>query len=405
MVIADEPATRDARQLMRLIEQHQVKVLQATPSTWRMLVPELKGQSSPEIEHLTALCGGEPLDLALATSLLDAGVELWNVYGPTETTIWSGARCLGRSDLADGFVPIGNPLHNTLLTVLDDKLRPVPLGAAGELCIGGAGLSPGYHNRPEQTADRFVDVQHTSDSTALRLYRTGDCVRVHVDGRIEFVGRLDHQIKLRGHRIELGEIETALQAFPEVLQAVVVVQQHGGDNQRLVAFVKPRENATVDPSQIRDSLRRRLPEYMVPAVVTAIDEFPMTPNGKTDRRKLQEVEAQPASAGGAPATRLESQLANIWKEVLGVERVGTRDNFFDMGGHSLLLLNAQGKLKEQLDIDLPLVDFFRFPTLESLATHLERTSRIDPAESRQQQLAQGKSRLAQRRKKIRSGHE
>ncbi|MCP4664214.1 MAG: AMP-binding protein, partial [bacterium] len=278
-------------------------------------------------------------------------------------------------------VSIGQPIVNTDLHVVDPGLRPQPMGVAGELLIGGAGLARGYHGRPALSAERFIPHPFASEAGA-RLYRTGDLARRRSDGTIDFLGRLDHQVKLRGFRIELGEIESVLAGHPTVAVAVLVLRGEA-EAARLVAYLVPAGAEEPAPEALRRHLRESLPEYMVPAAFVVLRELPLLPNGKVNRRALPEPEAarpEPEAAFVAPASELEQTLATIWQEVLGLERVSLHDNFFDVGGHSLLLAQVRQRLREELEREVPLVDLFRHPSIRALADHLRGATRVRPRE-------------------------
>jgi amino acid adenylation domain-containing protein len=366
LVLAPREKTLDPAALAALLEDSKATVLQATPSTWRMLV-EWGWMGKAD---LRMWCGGESLTAELAESLLRRGRELWNLYGPTETTIWSAAhRVRNREDS----ILVGRPIANTRMYILDGRGEPVPVGVAGELFIGGAGVARGYRNRPELTAERFVPERFVPGAM---MYRTGDLARYRRDGEIQLLGRTDHQIKLRGHRIELGEIEADLEGHPAVQQAVVVAHGQGTD-QRLVAFVRGAGEDKPDGAALRGWLQERLPDYMVPAQFIAVEEFPLTLNGKVDRKRLPAPEGQGAprrAEGVAPRNQTEKRVAAIWSEILAITAVGVRENFFDVGGHSLLLMRVHTRLREEFQTEIPVVDLFRYTTVEDLAAYLDRRS-------------------------------
>jgi acyl-coenzyme A synthetase/AMP-(fatty) acid ligase/acyl carrier protein len=316
-------------------------------------------------------CGGEALAPDLAESMMARGSELWNLYGPTETTIWSAAH---RVRSGENPILIGRPIANTQMYILDENFQPVPVGVAGELFIGGHGVARGYRGRPELTATRFLTDPFDPAQTR-RMYRTGDLARYRSDGEILLLGRTDHQIKLRGHRIEPGEIEAVIERHPSVRQAVVILD--GKDsNKQLVAYIRYAE-AAGDVDQIRAWLRERLPDYMVPAVLMPLDEFPMTPNGKIDRKRLPSPLAIPRESRGdsiAARNQTEQRLSELWSDTLHVERPGVHDNFFDLGGHSLLLVQLHARLKREFNTNIAVVDLLRYPTIETLASFLDRKS-------------------------------
>jgi amino acid adenylation domain-containing protein len=364
VVLAGGEIAHDGARLSALLERCGATLMQATPATWRMLL-EGGWLGTP---GLKALCGGEALSTELACGLLKRGVVLWNLYGPTETTVWSA---IHRVTGVVGPIPIGHPIANTEIYLLDAHLQPVPIGVPGEIYIGGAGLARGYLNRPELTAERFVP-NSFSDQLGARLYRTGDLGRYQSDGSIVFLRRLDHQVKLRGFRIELGEIEARLAEHPEVREAAVVAREDLSGEKRLVGYVVAGEE--ISPGALRDFLRERLPDYMIPSAFIFLDKLPLTPNAKIDRKVLPtpEISAQLEDRYVAPRTPTEEILAGIWAEVLGVERVGIHDNFFDLGGHSLLLVQVHRRLEEAFRRPILIVALFQYPTLHTLGKYVAR---------------------------------
>ncbi|MFI1366368.1 amino acid adenylation domain-containing protein [Streptomyces griseochromogenes] len=349
--LAPAEVAADGFQLRELLERSRPTVLQATPATWRMLL-EAGWSGQP----LRMLCGGEALPADLAEELLRRGDGLWNLYGPTETTIWSSV-----TRVRPGERPLlGPPIANTRFHVLDAAQRPLPPGVPGELYIGGAGVAAGYHDRPELTAERFVQVPHVP----YRLYRTGDLVRQLTDGRLEYLGRADEQLKLHGYRIEPAEIEAALRDHPAVCEAVAVLRE-----ERLVAYLVPR--GTPAPAAVlRAHLAAAgLPDYLIPSAFVPLDRIPRTANGKTDRAALP---APPAPEVAAPldAGRTERVIAEIWQQVLGLDRVGLDDNFFEVGGTSLLLMRVMARLRTRALLPLSRVEMFSHPTVRSLARRL-----------------------------------
>ncbi|MFD6226123.1 amino acid adenylation domain-containing protein [Streptomyces sp. NPDC060232] len=359
--IADDDTAADGFRLRALIEERRPTVMQATPATWRMLV-EAGWGGGP---GLKVLCGGEALPRDLADALVARAGSVWNLYGPTETTIWSSvARVLpGRP------VTIGRPVDNTRLYVLDARLRPVAPGLPGELYIGGDGVADGYLGRPDLTAQRFV--RDVFDPAAGRLYRTGDLVRHLPDGELEYLDRVDRQVKLHGYRIEPGEIEEALRAHPAVEQAAVLVREDTPGVRRLVAYLVTGGGGPA-VSELRSALGSTLPAYMVPSAFVALDRLPRTANGKIDRGALPAPGAAAAAPAGAarPAAGTERVIAGAWSAVLGVESVGADDNFFEVGGNSLLLMRVMGRLVQELGRPLTRVEMFKYPTVRSMARHL-----------------------------------
>jgi len=325
-------------------------------------------QGRTALSQLSALMvGGEALPAKLARELRALVPDaLLNMYGPTETTVWSTTCSLAH---VGEFVPLGQPIANTRLSVRGPWGGECPALVPGELLIGGEGVSQGYWKRPELTAERFIA---DPAEPGARLYRTGDLVRRHPGGAIEFLGRLDHQVKIRGHRIELGEIEAALLAQDGVKQAVVVARDDDTGAAQLAGYVTALEGAAPDPAALREALARQLPAVMVPQHVLVLPALPLTPNGKIDRRALPDPRAAiPVRAGAAAQSALEQTIAGIWAEVLGLPGVGVTDNFFDLGGHSLLVVQVQRRLREASGREVSITDMFRLPTVRALAAHLD----------------------------------
>ncbi|MEM9194585.1 MAG: MupA/Atu3671 family FMN-dependent luciferase-like monooxygenase, partial [Myxococcota bacterium] len=346
------------------VAQHKVSHLQCTPSMARMLCLQDESKAAlSTIDHL--MVGGEAFPPALARDLAGMKGTVTNMYGPTETTIWSATQLV---EGAPETIPIGTPIANTQLYILDADLEPVPVGVSGELYIGGDGVVRGYLDRPELTAERFRE----SPFGEGRIYHTGDLARYREDGVVEFLGRVDHQVKLRGYRIELGEIETLLNAQPGVIEAAVVAREDTPGDQRLVGYAVVRDE--LDANAIKAALRDKLPEYMVPAQVVALDALPLTPNGKIDRNafpppeKLQQVSE---AVYVAPESELQQKVAEVWAETLGREKIGLDDNFFDIGGHSLLVVRMHRTIKERLPQPISITDLYRFPTIRSFTGFLE----------------------------------
>ncbi len=366
-VIASREVGSDAQRLEELMESSGATLMQATPATWRMLL----SNGWRGCARLTALCGGEALSRQLADALLPRVTALWNMYGPTETTVWS---TLTRVEPGTEAIAIGRPIANTQVYIVDESMQPVPPGVPGELCIGGAGVALGYLNRPELTAEKFIADPYADG--AARLYKTGDLARWRRDGTLECLGRLDHQVKLRGFRIELGEIETQLCRHPSVRQAVVMVREDRPGDQRLAAYVVGM-NEDISVAALKAHLAETLPGYMLPSHIIVLTEFPLTPNGKVNRRAL------PAPADGihtalsefvAPRDRDEIQLATMWEQLLGVHPVGVNQNFFDLGGHSLLAVRLVAGIRQRFGVELPVSVLFQHNTVEALARLLREHS-------------------------------
>ncbi len=369
IVIATKTEVLDGERLIALLEEQQITMLQATPATWRLLL----GAGWTGKSDLKALCGGEALPKDLAQALVGRVSELWNMYGPTETTIWS---TLSRIDDPNASITVGRPIENTRIYVLESSGRPAPIGVPGELCIGGEGVARGYHERPELTAEKFVTVS-LPGRRSDRVYRTGDMARLLADGRIDFLGRRDHQVKIRGHRIELGEIEAVLANHPGVNRCVVVVREDTPGDARLVGYVVEEGAGRFVADDARATLRARLPEYMVPQVFLVLPALPLTPNGKIDRKALPAPDgvAKTASApvDDAQFTPVQRRVAAAWRSVLHTDRVGPHDNFFDLGGHSLLLVKLHTALRTEFGGELKLVDLFQWTTVAAQAARLQTT--------------------------------
>jgi amino acid adenylation domain-containing protein len=344
----------DGAALALLLDACGATVLQATPASWRMLLEAGWQGRAP----LRALCGGEALPRALADALLPRVKALWNMYGPTETTVWS---TIEKVETGTGPVSIGRPIANTQVHILDANGLLVPIGIAGEICIGGAGVAEGYLGRPGLTAERFV-ADAGSGLPGARLYRTGDLGRWGADGRLEHLGRTDQQVKIRGFRIETGEVESRLAAHPAVRQAVVVAREAQPGDQRLVAYLVYRDGEDLTASEVRRHLRRTLPDYMIPSIVVGLASVPMTPNGKIDRQALPDpfrTALRAVVSRDPPAPGMERIIAEIWQSVLGVEQVSADDNFFEIGGHSLLSLRVAAAVEQRTGHSLdPRVLFF-----------------------------------------------
>jgi hypothetical protein len=344
-------------------------MMQCTPSMMRMLM--LNPDNTESLRSLkTVMLGGEALLPSLAKEALDLlPGRIMNMYGPTETTIWSAVR---EVDNRAEKVTIGDPIANTELYILDRNMQPMPIGVPGEIYIGGDGLARGYFGRPELTAEKFVP-NPFSEEPGDRLYRTGDLACYLADGSINFLGRIDYQIKIRGYRIELGEIEAILEEHPGIQQSVVVAKEDKSGDKKLIAFIVPNSGGILESEELREQLRLRLPDYMIPAGFVLLDTLPLTANGKVDRKALLSVDGIPLSSKTEyvkPNNKLEQTIAVIWQQVLQLEKVGVNDNFFDIGGHSLLMAQVQSRLREALKKDLPLVRLLEHPTVGSLAKYL-----------------------------------
>ena len=373
VVMVSRQVAMDGQQLNRYLTTSKASLMQATPATWRLLLASgWQGNA-----QLKILCGGEALPCDLANQLLAKGTGVWNLYGPTETTIWSTVHKIDATQLSNHTVAIGRPIANTQVLVLDSSGHSVPLGLPGELHIAGMGVSPGYWNRPELTAEKFISHPH-----AGRLYKTGDLVKFLSNGTLEYLGRTDYQIKLRGFRIEPGEIEATLITHPAVQEAVVVAQTESSEHKRLIGYVVMAKECSTSwstiVSELKPFLRSQLPDYMVPSAFVVLDTFPLTPNGKIDRLALPQPDKQAISDTTyiAPKTSIERKIASVWQELLQLEDVSRNANFFSLGGHSLLLMKMQVILSKDLDQDIEIVDLFQYPTIELLANHVSQSHHI-----------------------------
>ncbi|MEH2179925.1 non-ribosomal peptide synthetase [Nostoc sp.] len=415
LIVSREVAT-DGEKLLETLNHSGTTVMQATPATWRLLLAA-GWQGS---KQLKILCGGEALSPTLAKELVNRAHSVWNMYGPTETTIWSTCYQIK----ADGMPLIGQPIANTEIYLLDAYQQPVPVGVPGELYIGGAGVALGYLNRPELTTQRFISNRFSQEPHA-RLYRTGDLVRYRTDGNLEYLQRIDNQFKIRGFRIELGEIETVIAQHPAVKEAVVVVREDIPNEKTLVSYLVPKTPSEVESSaestsstqhiqawnqrsdllseseslqdqtlsdayanspiqkqtvnnqlipQLRQFLKEKLPNYMVPTNFVTLDAMPLTPNGKVDRKALPTPDfVRPELTEGyvAPRTLVEQQIAGIWAQVLNLKNIGIHDNFFELGGHSVLAIQVTSRLRQILQVEIPLLNLFEVSTVADLAERVE----------------------------------
>jgi amino acid adenylation domain-containing protein len=370
LVIASAEATRSPDALIRLIEKHHISIMQQTPTTWGMLLASHWSPSKP----ITVLSGGEALSETLKAALLShPNVSLWNMYGPTETCVWSMVAHMQ----ADTPITIGAPVDNTEVYIVDQHLRQAPIGVAGELLIGGDGLATGYINKPSLTATRFIP-HPFSEKEGARLYCTGDRARFLPNGDIQFLGRIDDQIKIRGYRVELAEIEIALREHPAIQEAVVIMRNTLVEQEALVAFVKfVKSDIALDDTQLRACLEEQLPSYMIPALFVSLDTFPVSSSGKIDRvaLKTRAIDVN-ARSSVLPEPRalspVEEKLRSIWSEILVCRQIGITDSFFRLGGHSLLAMLVMSRVRQQFDLELPLDSIFQFSTIASFAVLVER---------------------------------
>ncbi|MCY9090454.1 amino acid adenylation domain-containing protein [Bacillus mojavensis] len=387
IVVAQKETIREPQALAKMIEYFDITIMQATPTLWHALVT-----NEPEkLRELRVLVGGEALPSGLLQALQALDCPVTNLYGPTETTIWSAAASLEKG--VQGVPPIGKPIWNTQVYVLDNSLQPVPPGIVGELYIAGTGLARGYLGRPDLTAERFVADPYGPPGT--RMYRTGDQARWRADGSLDYIGRADHQIKIRGFRIELGEIDAVLAKHPQIEQAAVVVREDQPGDRRLVAYLVV--SSALDIAELRRYVGASLPDYMVPAAFVEIDELPLTPNGKLDRKALPAPDFSASVTDRGPRTPQEEILCDLFAEVLGLARVGIDDSFFELGGHSLLAARLMSRIRETMGAELGIAKLFDEPTVAGLAAHLDQAQSVRPALQRAERPENIPLSFAQRR--------
>ncbi|MCT2347628.1 amino acid adenylation domain-containing protein, partial [Niallia taxi] len=366
VVVSSEEESQEGERLAVLMETNGVEVIQSTPTRLKMLMESNRFRMA--MKNLKALfVGGEELPQILWEELKEYGCHVFNMYGPTETTIWSTVKRMEKTDS----ITIGKPIQNTQVYVLDHHQQLVPEGVLGELCIGGDGVARGYFNREELTQEKFIPNPFVPGE---RMYKTGDLARWLPNGELEYKGRIDHQVKIRGFRIELGEIETQLLSYSQVKEAVVAAKEDDQGQKFLCAYIVSHE--TLDKAKLKAYLKRSLPDYMIPTYMMEIDAIPLTNNGKVNRTALPEPNIQGLIAGEfeAPQTSLQVTLASIWREVLGVERIGLHDNFFDLGGHSLKATVLMSEIHRLLGKEVPLKEIFTSPTIHELSSYMENST-------------------------------
>ncbi len=371
MVIARPEGHKENEYLVETIINKKITIIHFVPSMLRLFLETKDVEKCRTLRQV--ICSGEALTVDLQNQFFNRlNTELDNLYGPTEAAIdvtyW---RCQRSSDLKN--VPIGRPIANTQIYILDENMNPVPIGVPGELHIGGIQVARGYINKPELTKEKFIP-DPFADSPDSRLYKTGDLARYLPDGNIEFIGRIDNQIKIRGFRVELGEIETVLSSHDDIVQAVVVLHEYNSEDKRIIAYIVVKDHISVSHSQIRDYLKKKLPDYMIPHYIIKLDTLPTTPSGKLDRQSLPLPQEKQQRDGSyiPPQSEVEKTIAKIWQELLHTEVVGIHDSFFDLGGHSLLLIKMLNKLQNHFGKEVKTNDFFRYPTIEMLAKYLTR---------------------------------
>ena len=381
------------------IERHRVTHLQMTPSLARMLTLDARAYASlGSLKQM--LLGGEAVPAALIRHLRQVfHGEIYNMYGPTETTIWSTT---GRMEDTSATVSIGKPIANTQIFLLDQQFHPVPVGEIGEVYIGGDGVARGYWQRPELTAERFLALPEVGSG---RIYRTGDLARFLPDGSIEFLGRADDQIKLRGHRIEPGEIEAQLEQCSGIRQAVVVLREDREGDKRLAAYLVAEHAEAETAERLRAALASQLPDYMVPSAFVFLNALPLTGNGKIDRKALLQLPPphlapSPASSSAQPNTETERIVAQVWQQALNLPSVGLTDNFFDLGAHSLTVAEAHARLQQALGREFALLDLFQYTTVSALAAHLDAQPAAAPAAASHLSERAARRRMARQRETV-----
>jgi amino acid adenylation domain-containing protein len=374
IILTDSETARDGHKLLSLLNEKNVTILQATPPTWRMLLDS----GWKRRYNFKALCGGEALPKDLAEKLIPLCHSLWNVYGPTETTVW----CTIKQVNLDGSpITVGKPIDNMQVYILDERFRKVPVGVTGEIFIGGVGMSRGYASRPDLTAERFLPNPFDKNATSI-MYRTGDLGKLLDNGEVQCLGRIDHQVKIRGHRIELGEVEYQLIKLEGVKGAVVVALDDTTGNQKLAAYIVPVSSDVINnqeaeqKSKWREALKELLPHYMIPTDWVILKEFPLTPNNKIDKKALPkpqaDLRAEPKKNGRFPATENEKLVAKIWEAEFNCANVTLDDNFFELGGHSIIAVRMMNQLEKETGKRLPLKALFEGPTIEKLAAMIDK---------------------------------
>jgi acyl-coenzyme A synthetase/AMP-(fatty) acid ligase/aryl carrier-like protein len=392
--------------MARLLLEEPVTIWDSAPAALQQIAP-LFPERVPESRLRLVLLSGDWIPVPLPDQVRSSfpGARVVSLGGATETTVWSNWYPVGAVDPAWPSIPYGRPIDNAVYHVLDERLEPCPIGVPGDLYIGGRCLCVGYARMPETTAESFLPDPFPEEPGA-RLYRTGDRARYGADGNLEFLGRVDQQVKVRGYRIELEEIEAALARHPGVREAVVTVRDDVGGDKRLVGYVVPSGQPAPTASQLRSALQQRLPEYMVPWTFVVLDSLPLTANGKVDRKALPAPKVASSEGYVAPRNELERVIAAAWKEILGLRQIGVHDNLFELGGSSLLVVKLHGRLEQELGRKLSVMDLFRHTTIDALARHLsqeepQRESGADQARARTQTRREALSQLQQNRNRRR----
>ena len=375
LVMARPEGHKDPDYLIDIVRRHNITTMHFVPSMLRVFLEAERVEKCSSLRRV--ICSGEALPYELQERFFERlKAELHNLYGPTEAavdvTYWQCS-----ADDHRGIIPIGRPIWNTQIYILDKHLQPVPIGVAGELHIGGVGLARGYLNRPELTSEKFIR-DPFSRKPGARLYKTGDLARFLPDGNVEYLGRLDHQVKIRGFRIELGEIEAVLGKHPAVQQAVVVAREDFPGDKRLVGYIVTKPGQRLSTADARAHLKLNLPDYMLPAAIMEMDALPLTASGKVDRKALPRPDFQPASSTAAipPRDEVEARLLTIWQDILKIKKIGVTDNFFDLGGHSLMAVRLMNEITQLTGIAIPLTTLFQGATIEHLAGIIRGTTKI-----------------------------
>lgn len=405
IVIPPAKDTLNPAAWLQLMHQHRVTYWDTAPAVMEMLMTTVIQQNLRLPDSLrVVMMSGDAISVTLPDQIRNHAqpqIQIYSFGGATEGSIWSICYPIETVEPHWTSIPYGKPISNQRFHILDTNLNPVPIGVAGELHIGGTGVALGYFNRPELTAERFIPDPFFDEPNA-HLYKTGDLGRYLPDGTIQFLGRIDHQVKIRGFRIELGEIEAAITQSPNVQEAAIMVREDRPGSKQLCAYVVPQPQQTVEITALRQTLRQKLPDYMVPAFIMCLEQLPLTSNGKVDRKALpQPEESGDRTSIALPQTQLERQIAQVWADLLGASTIGLHDNFFDLGGHSLLMVQVQAKLQTLLQRELNIVDLFQFPTIAQLASHLQhqqnQVSATEQAQQRTEVRVAQQSTLQQRR--------
>jgi acyl-CoA synthetase (AMP-forming)/AMP-acid ligase II/acyl carrier protein len=369
--IASKETLNNVEQLKADLENINPTIIQATPSFYQMLFNAGWNRN----KDLKILCGGDSLNESLAEKLLNHSKEVWNMYGPTETTIWSSTKKIEKPSDASN---IGRPINNTQIYIVDQHHNLLPQNTVGRIFIAGDGLAKGYYKNETLTEEKFINNPFsTPDKNNLKMYETGDLGKWNEEGEIEFLGRNDFQVKVRGFRIELGEIETKLQEYPNIKQAVADAKEVNGEKV-LVAYYTKDDETNLDKTELREYLQSKLPEYMVPGFFVEMESIPLTPNGKIDRKLLPNITGEDLIRREyvAPRNETEQKLIEIWQQILGIEKVGITDNFFELGGHSLAAIKVAHSINEYFNVNVNLNQLFEQNTIKQLAILIDNIKLI-----------------------------